>query len=157
MISDILSHTVDELDHYLRDPIWDDIYAGEIRERLIRLRDEANDLRSALDAPPEDTPKSDEPAHQMRPPRGEWIERMMSAETALKLATPFFSRSDLLRRGWTKGLIAELLGPPDWTDTNPHGAGFAPMRCWRQDRVLAAEQNPVFQQCRSRKIRTCDE
>jgi len=76
---------------------------------------------------------------------------MMSDETVFDLTTPYFSRSDLLKRGWTTGLIDQLLGPPDWTTENPHGAAFAPMRCWREDRVLLAEDTPEFKKHQSRK------
>lgn len=52
MISDVLYQAVDDFDHYLNDPIWDDTYTGEIRERIIRLRNEAEYLRGLLDVPP---------------------------------------------------------------------------------------------------------
>jgi hypothetical protein len=71
---------------------------------------------------------------------------MMAEETAFDLTTPYFSQSDLLKRGWTKPLMPQLLGNPDWTSANPHGAGFAPMKCWRQDRVIAAEETPAFRE-----------
>ena len=54
------------------------------------------------------------------------------------------SASDLKRqRGWTEGLICALLGAPDAHGPNPHG-WRAPMRFFREDRVLAAEQEPPF-------------
>jgi hypothetical protein len=51
MISDILCECVDELDYYLSCPIFGDVYQGELRDRIIRLRNEAEYLRSLLDAP----------------------------------------------------------------------------------------------------------
>jgi hypothetical protein len=57
MISDILSQAVIDLDHYLTDANFDRTYGGEARERLIRLRNEADDLRSVLDTPPARDPR----------------------------------------------------------------------------------------------------
>jgi hypothetical protein len=51
MLSDILSQTVHDLDLYLNDPTWDDTYKGEMRERIVRLRDEAEYVRVCLDVP----------------------------------------------------------------------------------------------------------
>jgi hypothetical protein len=56
MIGDILSRAVVDLDHYLTDPNFDGTYTGEVRERVIRLRDEADSLRAVLDMYPCDTP-----------------------------------------------------------------------------------------------------
>jgi hypothetical protein len=54
------------------------------------------------------------------------------------------SASDLKRqRGWTETLISVLLGAPDAHGPNPHGFR-APMRFFREDRVLSAEQEPPF-------------
>ena len=52
MISDILSQMIDDLDHYLVNPDYDDTYKGELRERIIRLRGEAEYIRAVLDTPP---------------------------------------------------------------------------------------------------------
>jgi hypothetical protein len=52
MISDVISEAVAELDRYLNDPIWDDVYCGKLRERIVRLRNEAEYLRGLLDVPP---------------------------------------------------------------------------------------------------------
>jgi hypothetical protein len=146
MISDILSQVVADLDRYLTDCTFDHTYIGETRERIIRLRNEADSLRSVLDAPPVTIPAAVDPSDQTVSERRRWIEWMMSEETAFDLRTPYFSQSDLLKRGWSKRLIAQILGEPDWTSPNPHGAGFAPMRCWRQDRVIAAEETPAFRE-----------
>jgi hypothetical protein len=54
MISDILSQAVVDLDHYLNDPNFH-TYSGELRERIIRLRDEAEYIRVVLDTHPCDT------------------------------------------------------------------------------------------------------
>ncbi len=59
MISDILSQAVDDLDHYLSDPFWDRTHNGELRARIIRLRDEAEYIRVVMDAHPCDTPPSE--------------------------------------------------------------------------------------------------
>jgi hypothetical protein len=71
---------------------------------------------------------------------------MMAEETAFDLTTPYFSQSDLLKRGWSKRLIAQMLGKRDWESPNPHYPGAAPMKCWRQDRVIAAEDTPAFRE-----------
>jgi hypothetical protein len=151
MISDILSEVVTNLDHYLNDPIYSTAYSGETRERLLRLRHDADELRSTLDVPPPSPPAADDRSDQTGSTRSEMIDRMMSIETAFEIATPYFSRADLLRRRWTKPLIDQLLGEPDWKDTNPHCPGAAPMLCWRQDRVLIAEDTPEFKEHQSRK------
>ena len=59
MISDILFQSVIDLDHYLNDPNFDRTYNGEIRDRIIRLRDEAEYIRAVLDAHPCDTPPTE--------------------------------------------------------------------------------------------------
>lgn len=43
-------------------------------------------------------------------------------------------------RGWTKGLISELLGEPDLFVDNPHYKSSAPMRLYFLDRVKHIEQ-----------------
>ncbi|MYA70880.1 hypothetical protein F4Y19_12500 [Candidatus Poribacteria bacterium] len=43
-------------------------------------------------------------------------------------------------RGWTKGLINELLGEPDLFVDNPHYKSAAPMRLYFLDRVKHIEQ-----------------
>jgi hypothetical protein len=146
MISDIISQLVLDLDHYLTDPDIDDTYSGETRDGIIRLRDEADNLRSALDKPSVVIPAADDNPDGPRSARSEWIAWMMSDASAA--ISPIFSQKDLLGRGWSKRLIAELLGEPDSTCPNPHGVGFASMRCWRQDRVLLAEETPAFRPSR---------
>ncbi len=54
------------------------------------------------------------------------------------------SASDLKRqRGWTETLVSGLLGAPDAHGPNPHGFR-APMRFFREDRVLSAELEAPF-------------
>jgi len=54
------------------------------------------------------------------------------------------SASDLKRqRGWTETLVSGLLGAPDAHGPNPHGFR-APMRFFREDRVLSAEAEAPF-------------
>jgi hypothetical protein len=168
MISDILSQIVVDLDHYLTDPTFDHVYIGDNRERLFRLRDEADNIRAVLDMPPNEIPppeavlsaeidvtgtsgdQDQEVSQDTRSARQKWIAWMMSDESAE--IPPIFSQKDLLERGWSKGQIEEVLGQPDSTSPNPHGTGFAPMKCWRQSRVLAVEDTPAFRPSRS-KIR----
>jgi hypothetical protein len=59
-------------------------------------------------------------------------------------AERLISASDLKRqRGWTETLVTALLGAPDALCPNPHGFR-APMRWFREDRVLDAEAEDVF-------------
>ena len=147
MISDILSQLVINLDHYLLDPNFDHIYSGEIRKQILGLRDEADRLRGVLDTnPDENAPTNDrqQPSNSTK----EWIDWMMSDESAVPLATPCFSQKDLLGRGWSKRLIAKLLGGPHWKKQNPHVAGASEMKCWRRDRVVEAEETAAFREGR---------
>ena len=52
MISDVLAETVSNLDHYLDNSNYDDTYTGEERERIVKLRNEAETVRDILDEPP---------------------------------------------------------------------------------------------------------
>ena len=108
------------------------------------IRDEADHLRAVLDTRPVAIPPTDDRTHQTVSARRAWIDWMMSDESAV--TPPFFNQKDLLGRGWSMRLIAQLLGRRDWEAPNPHGAGFAPMLCWRQDRVLEAEKTLAFQE-----------
>jgi hypothetical protein len=146
MISDIISQTVVDLDRYLTDPNFDGTYTGEVRERVIRLRDEADNLRAVLDLPPAEISVANDHTHQTDPERSKLVAAMMLDDPAVDLRAPYFSQSDLRKRGWSMRLIAQLLGRRDWEVPNPHGAGFAPMLCWRKDRVLEAEETVAFQE-----------
>jgi|ERR1700733_5363761 hypothetical protein len=152
MISDILSRMVTDLDYYLNDANFHGTYGGETRERLVRLRNEADDLRLVLDTLPDAIPAAGDGPDQTASKMSKFIDWMMSDESAV--IPPIFSQKDLLGRGWSKRLIAQLLGEPDWTSDNPHGAGFAPMRCWREDRAKLAEDSREFREHRSRKSRS---
>jgi hypothetical protein len=155
MISDIISQTVVDLDRYLTDPNFDRTYTGEVRQRVIRLRDEADSLCAVLDMPPAEISVANDHTHQTDPERSKLIAAMMSVDDpALELRAPCFSQSDLLKRGWSMRLIAQLLGGRDWEVPNPHGVGFAPMLCWRKDRVFVAEDTPEFKEHSSRKSRS---
>jgi hypothetical protein len=52
--------------------------------------------------------------------------------------------SELLRRGWTQGLIEKLLGKPDQLMPNPHHRSGPKMRLYARTRVLQAEASPDF-------------
>jgi hypothetical protein len=113
-----------------------------------------------LDAHPHETSTTDTNDHQhstqgssedVGRKRREFIDLMMSDESAELWRTPFFNQKDLHKRGWSEKLIAQLLGEPDWKTENPHFAGAAPMKCWRQDRVKAIEDSPEFQKCSRRR------
>jgi siroheme synthase (precorrin-2 oxidase/ferrochelatase) len=49
MISDVLSSAVDDLDFYLKEPVYKDTYAGKMRERIKAVRNEMNAIRILLD------------------------------------------------------------------------------------------------------------
>jgi hypothetical protein len=53
MISDILFECVAELDAYLNSPRYDGTSQENLRERIIRLRNEAEYIRVTLDTPPD--------------------------------------------------------------------------------------------------------
>lgn len=53
MVSDVLADMVTGLDYYLNKPSYADIYAGDLRTRLINLRNEARSLAGYLDTPPD--------------------------------------------------------------------------------------------------------
>jgi hypothetical protein len=52
MISDVLSEMVAEIDRYLGDSVFDRMYEGEVRARIIALRNEVDAVRADLDTPP---------------------------------------------------------------------------------------------------------
>jgi hypothetical protein len=167
MIGEILSHMVEHLDRWLNDPRQD------LQECITRLRDEVKYLQLLLDSHSRETPPTEpiaadgfaerkatdindrqhsahENSQDVRAKRQKFIDRMMSEESAHYMETPFFCQKDLIKkRGWTKDLIRQLLGRADWKSPNPHRPGAAEMLCWQQDRVLAAEDTPAFQEfCR---------
>jgi hypothetical protein len=49
MISDVLYDAIEGLDHYLNDRTYDAVYTGELRQRIIALRDEMHALYEELD------------------------------------------------------------------------------------------------------------
>lgn len=57
----------------------------------------------------------------------------------------YLSQSELVRRGWTKGQIAKLLGQPDSSSPNPYVQDGAPMRLFDLERVERAEASDAFQ------------
>ena len=52
--------------------------------------------------------------------------------------------SELLRRGWTEGLIEKLLCKLDQLMTNPHHRSGPRMRLYARSRVLQAEASADF-------------
>ena len=53
MISDVLADAVADIDKYLTDPTFAAVY-GPWRERILAVREQMDELRAALDAPPSD-------------------------------------------------------------------------------------------------------
>ena len=69
---------------------------------------------------------------------------MLYIEATPSDTSSFVSRAALLRRGWTPGMIRDLLDPPEQTRTNPVVPSRAPMRLYSYARVLAAEDGEEF-------------
>jgi hypothetical protein len=151
MISDILKKLIEEINICLNDPKFDVMYCVAYHERIGRFRDEAEWVRGVLDTSLGEIPLPNDHQDSKISARRKWIDWMMSDdESAFNLRIPYFSRSDLLKRGWSKGLIDRLLGKEDWTSPNPHGP-FKAMLCWREDRVLEVEHTLAFREHRSRR------
>ncbi len=55
-----------------------------------------------------------------------------------------FTQAQLKERGWSKGLIEKLLGPPDQTARNPVYRSKTPVKLWHRLRVEVSEKNPEF-------------
>jgi len=51
MISDILSEAVSEIDRYLTDKTFEEVYSGELKERIVVLRNNMEEMRKELDDP----------------------------------------------------------------------------------------------------------
>jgi hypothetical protein len=62
------------------------------------------------------------------------------------------SRSDLLRRGWTAGMIRKLLGGPNAFVTNPHYPSGAEMRLYYLLRVEAVEATSDFRMAKTKHV-----
>lgn len=52
MVSDVLAGAVSEIDRYLNDEVFAPCYAGELRDRIVELRNDIDAMRAKLDAPP---------------------------------------------------------------------------------------------------------
>ena len=63
-----------------------------------------------------------------------------------------FTTRTLRDRGWNPTLIEKYLGEPDGHTTNPHVSTAAPMRLWRNCRVLEAEMRPDFVRARDKAL-----
>jgi hypothetical protein len=55
-----------------------------------------------------------------------------------------FSTNALVRRGWTRQLVNQLLGKPDATEPNPRFPGQGEMRLYDRARVEIGEQSEEF-------------
>jgi hypothetical protein len=52
MVSDVLSEAIQGLDRYLKDePPYNEAYTGELRRRIVKLRNDMDALRVELDSP----------------------------------------------------------------------------------------------------------
>jgi len=54
MISDVLAEATTKIDRYLSDDVFANCYEGEMRTRILKLRDEMESVRIVLDTPPSD-------------------------------------------------------------------------------------------------------
>jgi hypothetical protein len=61
----------------------------------------------------------------------------------------------LRERGWTGGMIRDLLGEPDLRVNNPHYKSAGPMRLWRLQRAKAVEATAGFSDRREQAKRQC--
>ncbi len=52
MISDVLHQAVVDIDGYLESPAFEKVYGGDLRERIIKLRNDMTTMRIELDTPP---------------------------------------------------------------------------------------------------------
>lgn len=52
--------------------------------------------------------------------------------------------TELIERGWSEGLIDQLLGEPHETRANPRNRGWPRMKLYRRDAVEAFEQTTAF-------------
>jgi len=51
-ISDVLFDAVEEINRYLDDPCYNNMYSGDLRKRIIAIRDAMESIRKELDTPP---------------------------------------------------------------------------------------------------------
>ena len=58
MVSDTLSTCVEELDRYLNDPAFHEVYTGRVRDAIRVVRNNSNALRIVLDTPPGTDPQA---------------------------------------------------------------------------------------------------
>jgi hypothetical protein len=52
MISDVLVESLADIQSYLDDPTFAEIYSGELRAEIVRVMDAMESLRQRLDRPP---------------------------------------------------------------------------------------------------------
>lgn len=52
MISDVLAEAIAEIDRYLSDPVFADVYEGALRSDIVELRNKMDGVRERLDTPP---------------------------------------------------------------------------------------------------------
>ncbi len=54
MIRDVLSEATEEIDRYLNDECYNSRYTGDLRKRIIAVRDAMDKLRQELDTLPDE-------------------------------------------------------------------------------------------------------
>ena len=54
------------------------------------------------------------------------------------------NKTELLQRGWTKKLIQDFLGEPDWTEQNPKYKTAPPTQLFSMKRIKKAERTKKF-------------
>lgn len=55
-----------------------------------------------------------------------------------------YTRSDLLKRGWTQAMITRFAPEPDITKINPRFKNAAPMKLYRPERIHEIEESEAF-------------
>lgn len=89
--------------------------------------------------------------------RGRWsaalAEDIKARWPEISAAAECIGAVGLRDRGWTEGMIRDMLGDPDLCVDNPHYKSAAPMRLWRLQRAEAAEATEEFTRRRERAAR----
>ena len=92
-------------------------------------------------------------------PRGRWsaaaADKIHARWPEIKAAIECIGAPGLKARGWTEGMIRDLLGDPDLLTDNPHYKTAAPRRLWCLQKAEAAEATPEFAERRERAERQC--
>ncbi|XUL87429.1 hypothetical protein ACQ86D_12640 [Streptomyces galilaeus] len=76
--------------------------------------------------------------------QGQAEDRGAEDDGGSQAARTHLSAAGLRARGWTAGMVRQLLGEPDLFRANPHFRSSPPTRLYCVERVEAAERSDVF-------------